>query len=317
MKYRRQRANSLRFAEENLVESRVETVRDLLNDDAFLWNTVLQKLQQGQDSMNNMISALERIQIICSHTHKTDIQRSELYVKAMSGELANSAMIRDALLSLKKMPSDRLDDLLSKVSGVADAELSGLHDQLRRLVKGVGSNGKTLRSEHDVRHETLRTTVVAQKVELSKQKSSLSKDDAIYSRIVNSVHDVLQSYISSNLINPSTLFLHEIFLYDLRSPHRDVFTAKPRFAIERALSAPQDYLGCTCCKASDQGLSSTQPPTAILYQLYLESGALINIFDLWSAFYAIVGREEDDGEESDDDEQKTLYVFHYPLLLLR
>ena len=36
------------------------------------------------------------------------------------------------------------------------------------------------------------------------------------------------------------------------------------------------------------------PPTSILYQLYLESGALINAFDLWSAFNAIVGERYDD-----------------------
>ncbi len=296
----------------------MELARDLLNDDVFLWKTVLQKLQEGHDTVKNMICALEHIHIIHSSTHKTNIQRSELYVKAMSGNLADSAMIRDALLSIKKMPSDRLDDLLSEIPGLADTELSGLHNQLRRLIKGLDSNGKALRSEHDVRHETLRTTVVAQRVELSKQKSSLSRDDAAYSKIVNGVHAVLQSYLSRTLINPSTLFLHEIYIYDLRSPHRDVFTAKPRFAIERALSAPHDYLACTCCTASSQGLSPTQPPTAILFQLYLESGALINIYDLWSAFYAIVGREEDDGgDDDDDDEQKTLYVFHWTPLLLR
>jgi origin recognition complex subunit 3 len=43
-------------------------------------------------------------------------------------------------------------------------------------------------------------------------------------------------------------------------------------------------------------LSSTQPATAILYQLYLESGSLVNVSDLWSAFNAIVGEEEDEAE---------------------
>lgn len=304
--------NDHRFAEENLAEGRVETVQDLLNDDSCLRKMVLEKLQEGQATVKTMISALEQIEIIQSSTHKTETHHSELYCRAMSGELASSVLIRDALLAVKKMPSDRLDDLLSKLSGVVDPDLSDLRKQLQRLVKDLGSDGKAMRSEHDIRHATLRTTVVAQRVELSKQKSSLSKDDTAYSKIVNSVHDIIQSYLSRTLTNPSTLFLHEIFIYDLRSPHRDVFTAKPRFAIERALSAPHDYLGCTCCKTSDQGLSPTQPPTAILYKLYLESGALINISDLWSAFYAIVGRQEDEG---DDDEQRVLYVLPYVYLL--
>ena len=34
------------------------------------------------------------------------------------------------------------------------------------------------------------------------------------------------------------------------------------------------------------------PVTSILYKLYLESGPLINTFDLWSAFYSIIGGEE-------------------------
>jgi len=302
-----------RFAQDQIVIGNTGMVRDLLNDDSFLFETVLEQLKQGQTAVNNMNIALEHIETIRSCMHsKADIQRSELYVKAMSGELAGSAMIRDLLLSVKKMPSDSLDELLTQISDLVGQELWDLHQQLQKLVTTMSSHGNPLRSEHDIRHETLRTTVVAQKVELSKQRSSLSKDDAAYSKIVNRVHDVLQSYFSRTFINPQSLFLHEVFIYDLKSPHRDVFTAKPRFAIERALSTPHDYLGCTCCKASDEGLSSTQPPTAILYQLYLESGALINVFDLWSAFYAIVGCEDGD----DSDEQRALYVFiPLPLLL--
>ena len=33
------------------------------------------------------------------------------------------------------------------------------------------------------------------------------------------------------------------------------------------------------------------PVTSILYKLYLESGPLINTFDLWNAFYSIIGHE--------------------------
>jgi origin recognition complex subunit 3 len=47
-------------------------------------------------------------------------------------------------------------------------------------------------------------------------------------------------------------------------------------------------------------LSSTQPATAIVYQMYLESGTLINVTDLWSAFNAIAG----DGTE--ENEPKTM-----------
>jgi origin recognition complex subunit 3 len=176
--------------------------------------------------------------------------------------------------------------------------LSDLMSELDTLTKAHASQKKPFRSEHSLRHETLRTTVVAQKVELSRQKSTLSKQDAAYSKLVCRFHDELRIYFEKNLINPYNLFLHEVLVYELKSPHRDAFTPKPRFAIERALTLPRDYLGCNCCVASESALSSSQPPTAILYQLYLESGASINALDLWSAFYAVVGGE--DGEDCDE-----------------
>jgi len=43
---------------------------------------------------------------------------------------------------------------------------------------------------------------------------------------------------------------------------------------------------------------ATQPATSIVYQLYLNAGSLINIYDLWSAFCSIVGAEDlEDGTE--------------------
>ena len=57
-------------------------------------------------------------------------------------------------------------------------------------------------------------------------------------------------------------------------------------------------------------LSSTQPSTAILYQLYLESGAMINVFDLWSAFNAIIGSEK-------TEEKAVMAQFYHGLAELR
>ena len=229
---------------------------------------------------------------------------SELYIKAMYGELAESAIKRDTLLLCRKMPSDSMIDLLSKLSKYDLPGISKVHEDLRNLTNDIDNEATPLRSEHDIHHNSLRTTIVAQKVSLSKQSSTLSKQDLAYSKIVSSVDTTLQDLFQTSLINPKDLFLHEVLIYDSKSPHRDVFTPKPRFAIERALSSPHDYLGCSCCEGAENGLSATQPATAILYQLYLESGALINTSDLWSAFYAVVGIE--DAEDEDADQQRAL-----------
>ncbi|KAI9784146.1 MAG: hypothetical protein M1839_002650 [Geoglossum umbratile] len=298
------------FAEKLLDEGQPEVARSLLEDENLLL-TLVNYTSHFRDATNRLLDAIEVLEISrgCLQS-RASIPRSELYIKAVSGELGGSVTVRDLLLSIKRMSSDALSELLCKLAihaGGSEAlrELLVVNDNLQTLINSGNGQGQQLRSEHDMRHETLRTTVIAQKVEISVQKSALSKQDSAYSKFVNRVHDILEDYFSTHLINPQDIFLHEVFFYDLKSPHRDVFTPKPRFAIERALSAPHDYLGCDCCGIGGEALESTQPPTAILYQLHQESGALVNVFDLWTAFYAIVGGEG--GEDCDESNAMALF----------
>lgn len=62
-------------------------------------------------------------------------------------------------------------------------------------------------------------------------------------------------------------------------------------------------------------MSATQPATAILYQLYLESGAVINTADLWSAFWTIVG--EDGVEDEEAEQRRVLALFSRALAELK
>ena len=278
-----------------------KTVSKLLEDDNFLGEYAIERLEDARKAIHDMLGALRLLQIVQVTPATTNW--SDSYIRGMSGDLADSPNLRDILLSIKKMPSDVMALMLSRISDFPLPGLDQLIADLEILTPSKAGDAVILRSEHDIYHRTLRTTVVAQKVELSKQKSSLSREDTAYTKIVDRVHGILREFFQSHLINPFDFFLHEILIYDFKSPHRDVFMPKTRFAVERALSSPHDYLDCDCCDAVGNGLSSTQPATAILYQLYLESGALINISDLWSAFYTIVGKE---GQE--DGEQDVLYV---------
>ena len=267
-------------------------------------------LQKGQTSLHDLLGAFGVIKNIQSSiSDKPGMKWSDLYIKGMYASLADSTYIRDLLLSVRKMPSDRMEAMLNQVSHNPNLDLSTLISDLQTMTTTLNGAGP-LRSEFDLRHQTLRTTVVAQKVELSKHKATLSKQDTAYSQLVNRVNTAFETFFTQYLINPKDLVFHEIFLFDLKSPYRDVFTPAPRYAVERALSAPHDYLDCECCEPGAGALSSSQPATAILYQLYLESGALINIGDLWLAFHAIVGPEQGEGDEAS--EEQALYV--YPLL---
>ena len=230
-----------------------------------------------------------------------------MYIQAMCGELTGSATFEEMLVSVKKLPSDTMTALLNDLAEMPvpfQSKLVEITTELDRVTTSSKDPKVPLRSAYDVHHETLRTTVIAQKVSLSKNTSALSAQDSAYTKIVDRIHTVLCDYFETSLINPQDLFLNEILIFDSKSPHREVFTPKPQYAVERALSSPHDYLGCDCCGGSEGGLSATQPATAILYQLYLESGAVINTADLWSAFWTIVGG--DDVEDEEAEQQRAL-----------
>ncbi|KAL8807427.1 MAG: hypothetical protein Q9223_001579 [Gallowayella weberi] len=281
-----------------------ETVRRLLDDDHFLQEQILDGIQRSKKALEGLMVATELLSSI-QQCLKLKMNGSwpDLYVKAMTGELKDSATVNDTFLAIRKLSSEGMTRLLEDIADSPMPDALTLIDDLRQLVSDTdGSN--PLRSEHDTHHTSLRATVVSHKVQLSKHSASLSDQDLAYSKLVNRVDNALKSYFHGALVTPQELFLHEILVYDFKSPNREVFAPKPRFAVERALTSPRDYLGCSCCKGGKHGLSSTHPATSLLYQLYLESGAIINISDLWSAFYTIIGTEN--ANDEDDEQERTL-----------
>ena len=295
------RTDFVRHIESLLELKQSSVVRQLLNDNDFLQRHVYELVKCGQECLHKLSTALKLISVIQEYVPtKSRVSWSKLYLKGMAGELRDSPIIQGILSSVRKLPSNVMCELLGKVQ-LSEYELPKLQADLDDLMHQSSAH-QILRSEYDVQHETLRATVVAQKVQLSKHKSTLSKQDAAYTKIVDRIHAALTQCFEMCLSRPKKLPLHEIFLYDLKLPLRDVFVPQPRAAVERALSVPHDYMDCNCCNSMENGLSPTQPATAILYQLYLESGAIINISDLWSAFNTILGHEDDEAEVGNEEE---------------
>lgn len=302
---------TVRYVEEKIEGGEAHEVRKLLECDEFLFGVVNGLISTIKRSLSSLsIAAMTLTQIRESLGMTPKVRLSTIWNRAASGELLDSPLLRETMLAIKKTPSDRLKrvfisliNMTTEDAGTEDKvdipiDVKGMQNKLQLLV-GANQNSEPLRSQDDVRNESVRTTVVAQKVLLSKHKAALSEQDKAYSEIVARFYQELEDYFRVSLVDPRTLFLNEMFIYDLKSPHSEVFQPKPRFAIERALATPHDYLGCKCCvavKGGESTLTVTQPATAVVYQLYLESGALINASDLWTAFHAIVGKEDDEDE---------------------
>ncbi|KAL9088735.1 MAG: hypothetical protein Q9165_006044 [Trypethelium subeluteriae] len=327
-----------RYAEETLEEGKTDAVRSWLDSDQQFLQSIHHALRSGTNKMRGIIVALKLVRHLRAvFQQQPEITFSSLYIKATAGDLNQSPVIRELLLLVKKVASDKLPEILSYLRSSDQVRITKaaeqMHKRLDELIAGNQDAAEPLRSEHDIRHETLRTTIVAQKVELSKKKSSLTKQESEYSEIVQDLHRVLSQYFDVMLIDPKAVFMHEIFMYDIKSPYRDSSTPRPRLVIERALSAPHDYLNCRCCQVgevqanevrngliplcvrdADRALQSTlmpsNPPTSILYQLYLESGSLINVSDLYSALNAIIAKD-------DDDEKRVMALFQRALAELK
>ena len=304
-----------RYAQTMIEKQCYDAIRGMLDDDESLNETIMRELVKGRNAIQAILDALKILCRMQSYpSSKMDVSWSGLYIQAMSGSLLDSPKLDDILSSIKKLPSDAIADLLSLSAREAASSphlndtLTSIKEDLTKLISTLHNPDTTLRSAYDIHHSTLRTTVVAQKVSLSNNSSKLSSQDTAYTKIVDRVYDTLGDHMRHTLINPQKLFLNEILIYDSKSPHRESFTPNPRFAIERALSSPHDYLDCGCCSADKgAGLEASQPATAILYQLYLESGSIINTADLWEAFWTIVGGEA--GEDEDGEREGALALF--------
>ncbi|KAF2662929.1 hypothetical protein K491DRAFT_584527 [Lophiostoma macrostomum CBS 122681] len=306
-----------RRAEEMLDEGSTQEVRNMLDSDQFLFDLIIEEIRQGQQALHALNGAAVVLADIRRFLQMSpSVPLSSIWIRAASGELIGSPLLRETMLSIRKIPSNKLAQLLLALRGDSAitnyVDLTTYEDQLVELINSTDTT-EPLRSQHDVRNESMRTTVVAQKVLLSKHKAALSEQDKAYSELIGNFHDNLERYFAEAFIDPRALFLSEILIYDLKSPHADAFQPRPRFAIERALASPQDYLGSESCGVdSDEGaLSISQPATALVYQLYLESGPLINISDLWTAFSSMCGQEGNDGES------KTMALFQRALAELK
>lgn len=317
------------MVEHRIEEGDIDGLKDLINSDEELVQLAVKTLQEKDLMMFTNLRRLASLHAVLSISTSAPTDPIELYVKFFADKFRESDFIQDAINSCKRYAPAEVIALAGVVKGIlardsdtGEAEsysasedefleaISALEDETVALIQEAEESGTPLQSKYTMQSQTLRTTVVAQKVQLSKREFVLSKQDAAFTSTIEKLARTLEQYF--NFDSPQDLFLNEIWIYDSKSPYREVFTPRPRHAIERALSVPHDYLGCTCCKAAG-GLSSSHPATATLYQLYLETGGLINVFDLWSAFHTIVGADDDE----ERDERSCLMLFYKALADLR
>jgi origin recognition complex subunit 3 len=295
---------------ENLLEAKeASMVKRLLSDDTFLLGEAVKAVAHGQRAMTEFRTAVRLFVRICRLLQSSTtsmLTPFEIDIHAFSGpDFLEGGLYNDVLDSIEKLPSDTLEHLLNQcplpdaVTDFSTAKaLSGLH------TLHEASSGTPIRSAQDPKHATTSTTISQNNtVSLAKHAPKLSRLETEYTTLVHDVYRSVSKYFESRIIDINTLFMNEAFVYDLKMPLAGAFTPRPRYAIERALDRPADYLGCACCtmdgQVADGARGGRLPPTTLLWQLWYEAGNIVNVRDLWEAFSAAT---VDQGEENEDDE---------------
>lgn len=309
------------FIQSTLEFGDVQKVRSLLDDDEYL---IKQLKEERVRSKQWTLGVLRNVRILTAvRTQESDFVQTYLDVMA-NGSFDVSTDRKSFVDILQRMTPDEAVQFISQtlsIIQVGDASLglegsteedeatvttlSEIRAEITRLQGETDDNGTKLKSKYSGHNKVLRTTVIAQKVQLSRDTADLSNEDKAYTELI----DRLVQEVSLILKFPpkvEDVFLHEVWLYDIKTPYRDVFIPRPRAIVERALLRPHDYLSCSCCQSREDEIKPTLPTTAILYHLYRETGSLINVADLWSAFFAIVGEGNDDAL----DERTALVLFY-------
>ncbi|KAI8947685.1 origin recognition complex subunit 3 N-terminus-domain-containing protein [Xylaria longipes] len=311
---------SFRQAVEAATENNnIVQAKQLLKDDSKLIEHVVDCLQKRRRWVIRLLRILKTF--TASRTLTLDF--SNLYMDASYNGVNLSGQYGQFFDSVKRMePCDsegylgRLIDLIQHgdqslgLDPWADeahetvALLLDIHAGIKQLRSEADDQGHVLRSKYSGQNKIMRTTVVAQKVQLSHDTAALTDLDKSYTDLI---HRFLEHLDATMCIDGACdMPFNEVWFYDSKMPYKDVFIPRPRHVLERALSRPHDYLGCSCCKTDEDQITPTLPTTAILYQLYLETGSLINAADIWSAYYAIVGEDAEDGLE-----ERTALVLFY------
>ncbi|KAI3329168.1 origin recognition complex subunit 3 N-terminus-domain-containing protein [Xylariaceae sp. AK1471] len=308
-----------RSVETDIGKNSIVQAKELLEDDSRLISHLIDCLQARRQWVTKLLHILKTF----TASRIISVDFTDLYMDASCNGVSLSGQYDQFFDSIKRMQPPDMEAYLSRLLDVmqqgdqclglepwmdeAPETISLLSDILAGI-KGLRSDADdqshVLRSKYSGQSKILRTTVVAQKVQLSQDTAALTDHDKSYTDLIHRFLEHLETTICID--GAYDMPFNEIWLYDSKTPYKDVFIPRPRNVLERALSRPHDYLGCSCCKTGEDQIMPTFPSTAILYQLYVETGSLINAADLWSAFYGIVSENNDD----ELDERTALVSFY-------
>ncbi|EPE29227.1 hypothetical protein GLAREA_00387 [Glarea lozoyensis ATCC 20868] len=310
---------------ERLVRSHESSrIRALLQDDEVLSEEVKQALRSRQKANLQLLRTIHAFQSASDEA----IDCVNLYMTVFEGNLQQSDFVKVLLASLKRMAPAQMLTLLSKITaaireGNPGMNLDGwsfededflvnIQDVERKILALSNAADEAelpVRSSETIHNKGLRTTVVAQRVQLSYAESTLTAHEKEFLEQNERVSGLLENYFTTD--DPRQSLFSEIWLCNSTATLLEAFAPRPRAAVESALCVPDQFLNLEVTINSYPQRTSLHA-TAVLYQRYLEAGSLINMADLWSSFLEIMVDEEEE-----PDERAVLMQFYHALADLK
>lgn len=262
-----------------------DDIADFLESDDALCALLKEQLPKTAESLGRLLQGLKTVAALKRYLiPSSGMSNFDMHAQALTGKASFGFVVKQCTIALKSLSPKQLAHVLELLpEGLED------FDAMRALYTD-------LLREADRDDDQLQ--VLTDKLAVSSQTSTKKG----YNQILQDLALAFKAYCAATFLTPAHLPFSEIFLCTLKSTSTPTLTPSLRSTLSWALSRPHDYLDCACCPAGSQALAPTQPAAAVLYQLVCESGALVNVWDLWTAFRAVVKADDGAGEMGEEEE---------------
>ena len=320
---------------EQLIEanrSNRHQARGLLSSDEALIKDAIEALQCGQSRLRDCLQAVRLLHMLFSVLEPASLAPLELEIQLINSlpNLLESEIYHDIKSILADLSVEEFCDFLDHLAQLAiDTPFAAFSTE----VGGDGGVGSKMLSLGYMKEALTKIrgpgTPKLDEVSAYQQQFTALLTSYLKAKISLEVSDEAASTAKVMVTNPFHGYLSEAFILNIRSPLSATLHPRPRYALERALTRPADYLGCECCTANKHGEifdRETLPAASLLLTLLNEAGNVVNVQDLWDAFRDTVvhtnaasreDREKDPSSDNDEADRLSLTLFYRALADLR
>lgn len=277
----------------------------LLLDDSFAKEAIAELLKSFHEYHWSFFPVLNCLHILTCNLpqHPLGKKPHNVYENSLSSNIYEQEKYKEALSLLRVCSRDELLPLLNKceeiLGNAVDSPETGRYcqklkksrDGICRLLEQFDkiSGIQETWEKRSTQKEALST--VTNRFELQERLMSVAKQkkkESPYDNLRKKTIDAMDEMFRTFLTCPQNMPLHEVIYYDKLQETRKHLVGMPRVAIQIALSNPRHYLQCDCCQTDIGTVQDTLPDVCIAYKLHLECGRLINLYDWFQAFTAVL-----------------------------